>query len=206
MDELQIQQYVNEINSYLPQSPFVVDMIDKALTLATTKTPNPEALSSKLKLASCLAEYASKTSTEGFYQYHLPLAALLCDINPADWKMLDTSTGSVSNVVMNLTKFVSTTWKNRWRQILAAQKENSDILAAYLFATILGAKEAYETICNMPEDEKVITNEVFSTANMLLMGTAYLEVVIRTSGIQFPAKVLPLLNELTTLMVTKFDF
>lgn len=184
---------VNEVLSKLPNNPFVIDVIGKAIDVAYEHTEDPEDFECKLAVAAKVADYAVKTSPVNFFKYHLIAAALLVTISPEDYASLDTASGTIKKTATQLTEILdSPSWSDKWALTSKMARGDIDDLAVLLIiltSIIEGLNERAEA------------RELEIPERYLLLGIAYLEVCLRKASFEITNDVYPIYNNFMALVL-----
>lgn len=192
IDERYLPQ-VNELMSKLPQNPFVVDIIGKAIEIgeANTKADYMEAL----KIATKVAEYISDKSSSTMYKYSIIAAVLLAGVEPEKYTAIDTASGTVREYTELFTAFVKNSgWKDAWMQLNKIAQKDMDLFYAALIVMIVNLEDI------------IAREEIDIAGKYVLAGIAYIEASLRKSAITVPNRMYPDYNHFMTLVMKKADF
>ena len=94
IDEQYVKQ-VNSIMSKLPQNPFIVDVVGKAIEISYKNRDISKEYSVVLELADKVAEYTTANSSTTSYKYALIAAILLAGVPSEEYEVIDTASGTV---------------------------------------------------------------------------------------------------------------
>ena len=186
-------QKVNSIMLNVPQSPFIVDVIGKAIELAYEHTP--ATFDEKLDTAIDVVSYVNQNSNPNFYKYNIIVAVLLMGVSTDAYTTLDTASGTVKEATEKLTAFVENKgWKDAWVKLNDIYKYDTDLFYVAMAKVVRNANE-------------LIAKETPTASDKyMLAGLGYLEVSLRKSAIEIPNNVYPVYNKFIALMVNKADF
>lgn len=186
-------QKVNSIMLNVPQSPFIVDVIGKAIELAYEHTP--ATFDEKLDTAIDVVTYVNQNSNPNFYKYNIIVAVLLMGVPTDAYTTLDTASGTVKEATEKLTAFVENKgWKDAWVKLNDIYKYDTDLFYVAMAIVVRNANE-------------LIAKETPTASDKyMLAGLGYLEVSLRKSAIEIPNNVYPVYNKFIALMVNKADF
>lgn len=186
-------QKVNSIMLNVPQSPFIVDVIGKAIELAYEHTP--ATFDEKLDTAIDVVSYVNQNSNPNFYKYNIIVAVLLMGVSADAYTTLDTASGTVKEATEKLTAFVENKgWKDAWVKLNDIYKYDTDLFYVAMAIVVRNANE-------------LIAKETPTASDKyMLAGLGYLEVSLRKSAIEIPNNVYPVYNKFIALMVNKADF
>ena len=194
IDEKYMKQ-VNSIMSKLPQNPFIIDVVGKAIEICAKYTPYTDNLDSVLELADATTEYVSKYSSATSYKYALIVAPLLVDIPYDKYEVIDTASGTVKEYVEAFSDLIlADGWKNTWIQLNNLVKKDPDLL--------------YPALYNMVQLLEIMTKQETLSINdkYQLAGMAYIEVSLRKSAITIPNRQYELYNKFMGLIMKKAQF
>lgn len=187
----QYAQKINELLSHVPNNPYVIDVIGKAVEISYLYPGFAE----KLDIAIEAAKFASKVSEPLYYAIYLVQAPLVACINPAEYASLDTASGTLTSAASIITQFLTTTsFKERWNIMFKTAKDSPNLLAIILM--------------HMNQDlEQLLAKETKTAEDMVLItGLGYLECCLRKSEINITNAVYPYKNTFMNLVLKKADF
>lgn len=193
------QPKINSIMAEVPQSPFVIDILGRAVDICyETYKDNLDKFGDLLDLAIETAKFLSEGKSEAsqtLFKYHLVAACLLVGVPADKYTTLDTASGTVKDATTLLTGIIfNNGWKQTWLTVNEIVKYDMDLL----YPVLIVLKDAAD---------KVASNENPTvTDKYILAGLAYLEVSLRTSNITVPNKMYPTYNKFMNIMMKKADF
>lgn len=197
IDEQYIKQ-VNSIMSKLPQNPFIVDVVGKAIEISYKNRDISKDYSVVLDLANKVAEYTTANSSSTSYKYALIAAILLAGVPSEEYEVIDTASGTVKDYVEAFTAFAfADGYKKAWLELNNLIKKDSDLL----YLALLVMVNNIETILKLENEEGPTTKDKYDLAGM-----AYIEVSLRKSAITIPNRQYDLYNKFMSLVMKKIDF
>lgn len=187
---------VNSILSKLPQTPFVVDVVGKAIQISCDENKNNEKFLSRLLfVADKVAKYTGECSSPVSYKYALIASILLAGIPQDKYAVIDTTSNTVSTAVKLITDFIYTdSFKEKWIILNQIAKHDSDLL--------------YVVFCYInAEIENILAQDGIGLMDrVILTGYAYIEVSLRKSAITVPNRQYTEYNHFMSLMMKKVNF
>ena len=197
IDEQYVKQ-VNSIMSKLPQNPFIVDVVGKAIEISYKNRDISKDYSVVLDLADKVAEYTTANSSTTSYKYALIAAILLAGVPSEEYEVIDTASGTVKDYVEAFTAFAfADGYKKAWLELNNLIKKDSDLL----YLALLVMVNNIETILKLENEEGPTTKDKYDLAGM-----AYIEVSLRKSAITIPNRQYDLYNKFMSLVMKKIDF
>ena len=197
IDEQYVKQ-VNSIMSKLPQNPFIVDVVGKAIEISYKNRDIGKDYSVVLELADKVAEYTTANSSSTSYKYALIAAILLAGVPSEEYDVIDTASGTVKEYVEAFTAFAfADGYKKTWLELNNLIKKDSDLLYLALLVMI----NNIEVILKLEDEEGPTTKDKYDLAGM-----AYIEVSLRKSAITIPNRQYDLYNKFMSLVMKKIDF
>ena len=197
IDEQYIKQ-VNSIMSKLPQNPFIVDVVGKAIEISYKNRDVNKEYSVVLELADKVAEYTTANSSTTSYKYALIAAILLAGVPSEEYEVIDTASGTVKDYVEAFTAFAfADGYKKTWLELNNLVKKDSDLL----YLALLVMVNNIEVILKLENEEGPTTKDKYDLAGM-----AYIEVSLRKSAITIPNRQYDLYNKFMALVMKKIDF
>ena len=197
IDEQYIKQ-VNSIMSKLPQNPFIVDVVGKAIEISFKNRDVNKDYSVVLELADKVAEYTTANSSTTSYKYALIAAILLAGVPSEEYEIIDTASGTVKDYVEAFTAFAfADGYKKTWLELNNLIKKDSDLL----YLALLVMVNNIEIILKLENEEGPTTKDKYDLAGM-----AYIEVSLRKSAITVPNRQYDLYNKFMSLVMKKIDF
>lgn len=197
IDEQYIKQ-VNSIMSKLPQNPFIVDVVGKAIEISYKNRDISKEYSVVLELADKVAEYTTANSSTTSYKYALIAAILLAGVPSEEYEVIDTASGTVKDYVEAFTAFAfADGYKKTWLELNNLIKKDSDLL----YLALLVMVNNIEIILKLENEEGPTTKDKYDLAGM-----AYIEVSLRKSAITIPNRQYDLYNKFMSLVMKKIDF
>ena len=197
IDEQYIKQ-VNSIMSKLPQNPFIVDVVGKAIEISYKNRDVNKEYSVVLELADKVAEYTTANSSTTSYKYSLIAAILLAGVPSEEYEVIDTASGTVKDYVEAFTAFAfADGYKKTWLELNNLIKKDSDLL----YLALLVMVNNIEIILKLENEEGPTTKDKYDLAGM-----AYIEVSLRKSAITIPNRQYDLYNKFMSLVMKKIDF
>ena len=197
IDEQYIKQ-VNSIMSKLPQNPFIVDVVGKAIEISYKNRDVDKEYSVVLELADKVAEYTTANSSTTSYKYALIAAILLAGVPSEEYEVIDTASGTVKDYVEAFTAFAfADGYKKTWLELNNLIKKDSDLL----YLALLVMVNNIEIILKLENEEGPTTKDKYDLAGM-----AYIEVSLRKSAITVPNRQYDLYNKFMSLVMKKIDF
>lgn len=194
----QYTKLVNSIMSKLPQNPFIVDVIGKAIEISYANRNVEKDYSVILELADKMASYVTANSSSTSYKYSLIAAILLAGVPYEAYEVIDTASGTVKDYVEAFTKFAfAKGYKNTWIELNNLIKKDSDLM----YGALLVMVHNIEVILSSESSEAPTTADKYDLA-----GLAYIEVSLRKSAITIPNRQYELYNKFMGLMMKKADF
>lgn len=197
IDEQYVKQ-VNSIMSKLPQNPFIVDVVGKAIEISYKNRDIDKDYSVVLGLADKVAEYTTANSSTTSYKYALIAAILLAGVPSEEYDVIDTASGTVKEYVEAFTAFAfADGYKKTWLELNNLIKKDSDLL----YLALLVMVNNIEVILKFESEEGPTTKDKYDLAGM-----AYIEVSLRKSAITIPNRQYELYNKFMSLVMKKIDF
>lgn len=197
IDEQYVKQ-VNSIMSKLPQNPFIVDVVGKAIEISYKNRDVDKDYSVVLELADKVAEYTTANSSSTSYKYALIAAILLAGVPSEEYDVIDTASGTVKEYVEAFTAFAfADGYKKTWLELNNLIKKDSDLL----YLALLVMVNNIEVILKLENEEGPTTKDKYDLAGM-----AYIEVSLRKSAITIPNRQYDLYNKFMSLVMKKIDF
>ena len=197
IDEQYVKQ-VNSIMSKLPQNPFIVDVVGKAIEISYKNRDINKEYSVVLELADKVAEYTTANSSTTSYKYALIAAILLAGVPSEEYEVIDTASGTVKDYVEAFTAFAfADGYKKTWLELNNLIKKDSDLLYLVLLVMV----NNIEVILKLENEEGPTTKDKYDLAGM-----AYIEVSLRKSAITIPNRQYDLYNKFMSLVMKKIDF
>ena len=197
IDEQYVKQ-VNSIMSKLPQNPFIVDVVGKAIEISYKNRDISKEYSVVLELADKVAEYTTANSSTTSYKYALIAAILLAGVPSEEYEVIDTASGTVKDYVEAFTAFAfADGYKKTWLELNSLVKKDSDLL----YLALLVMVNNIEIILKLENEEGPTTKDKYDLAGM-----AYIEVSLRKSAITIPNRQYDLYNKFMSLVMKKIDF
>ena len=197
IDEQYVKQ-VNSIMSKLPQNPFIVDVVGKAIEISYKNRDISKDYSVVLELADKVAEYTTANSSTTSYKYALIAAILLAGVPSEEYEVIDTASGTVKDYVEAFTAFAfADGYKKTWLELNNLIKKDSDLL----YLALLVMVSNIEIILKLENEEGPTTKDKYDLAGM-----AYIEVSLRKSAITIPNRQYDLYNKFMSLVMRKIDF
>lgn len=197
IDEQYVKQ-VNSIMSKLPQNPFIVDVVGKAIEISYKNRDINKEYSVVLELADKVAEYTTANSSTTSYKYALIAAILLAGVPSEEYEVIDTASGTVKDYVEAFTAFAfADGYKKTWLELNNLIKKDSDLL----YLALLVMVNNIEVILKLENEEGPTTKDKYDLAGM-----AYIEVSLRKSAITVPNRQYDLYNKFMSLVMKKIDF
>lgn len=197
IDEQYVKQ-VNSIMSKLPQNPFIVDVVGKAIEISYKNRDIDKDYSVILGLADKVAEYTTANSSTTSYKYALIAAILLAGVPSEEYEVIDTASGTVKDYVEAFTAFAfADGYKKTWLELNNLIKKDSDLL----YLALLVMVNNIEVILKFENEEGPTTKDKYDLAGM-----AYIEVSLRKSAITIPNRQYDLYNKFMSLVMKKIDF
>lgn len=197
IDEQYVKQ-VNSIMSKLPQNPFIVDVVGKAIEISYKNRDIGKDYSVVLELADKVAEYTTANSSTTSYKYALIAAILLAGVPSEEYDVIDTASGTVKDYVEAFTAFAfADGYKKTWLELNNLIKKDSDLL----YLALLVMVNNIEVILKLEDEEGPTTKDKYDLAGM-----AYIEVSLRKSAITIPNRQYELYNKFMSLVMKKIDF
>ena len=195
------EQYVKQVNSImskLPQNPFIVDVVGKAIEISYKNRDINKEYSVVLELADKVAEYTTANSSTTSYKYALIAAILLAGVPSEEYEVIDTASGTVKDYVEAFTAFAfADGYKKTWLEFNNLVKKDSDLL----YLALLVMVNNIEIILKHENEEGPTTKDKYDLAGM-----AYIEVSLRKSAITIPNRQYDLYNKFMSLVMKKIDF
>lgn len=197
IDEQYVKQ-VNSIMSKLPQNPFIVDVVGKAIEISFKNRDVNKDYSVVLELADKVAEYTTANSSTTSYKYALIAAILLAGVPSEEYEVIDTASGTVKDYVEAFTAFAfADGYKKTWLELNNLVKKDSDLL----YLALLVMVNNIEIILKLENEDGPTTKDKYDLAGM-----AYIEVSLRKSAITIPNRQYDLYNKFMSLVMKKIDF
>lgn len=133
----QYTKQVNSIMSKLPQNPFIVDVVGKAIEISYAHRDVNKEYGMILDLAGKMTEYVTANSSATSYKYSLIAAILLAGVPYEAYEVIDTASGTVKDYVEAFSKFAfAHGYKNTWIELNNLVKKDSDLLYAALLVMV----------------------------------------------------------------------
>ena len=197
IDEQYVKQ-VNSIMSKLPQNPFIVDVVGKAIEISYKNRDINKEYSVVLELADKVAEYTTANSSTTSYKDALIAAILLAGVPSEEYEVIDTASGTVKDYVEAFTAFAfADGYKKTWLELNNLIKKDSDLL----YLALLVMVNNIEIILKLENEDGPTTKDKYDLAGM-----AYIEVSLRKSAITIPNRQYDLYNKFMSLVMKKIDF
>ena len=197
IDEQYVKQ-VNSIMSKLPQNPFIVDVVGKAIEISYKNRDVNKDYSVVLELADKVTEYTTANSSTTSYKYALIAAILLAGVPSEEYEVIDTASGTVKDYVEAFTAFAfADGYKKTWLELNNLVKRDSDLL----YLALLVMVNNIEIILKLENEDGPTTKDKYDLAGM-----AYIEVSLRKSAITIPNRQYDLYNKFMSLVMKKIDF
>lgn len=193
----ELQPAVNTLLSTVPQTPFVIDLVGRAVELCYKYSPDN--FNVLIDIATKTANFLTdgKEVVQTLYKYHIVAAVLLVEVPTAKFETLDTVSGTLKEATNLLKGLVfNNSWKSAWMTFNEIVKFDTDLIYPSLEFLIHCAQEA------MSEEDGRETLEKKS----ILTGLAYVEASIRTANIQIPNKIYPTYNKFMSIMMKQATF
>lgn len=195
------KQYVKQVNSImskLPQTPFIIDVIGKAIEISYKNRDVDKDYSMILNLTEKVAEYVTANSSSTSYKYSLIAAILLAGIPSSEYEVIDTASGTVKDYVEAFSAFAfADGYKKTWLELNNLIKKDSDLLYLALLVMI----NNIEVILTCESEEGPTTKDKYDLAGM-----AYIEVSMRKSQITVPNRQYEAYNKFMGLLMKKAEF
>lgn len=189
---------VNSIMSKLPQNPFIVDVVGKAIEISYKNRDLEKDYSVILELADKATEYVSKNSTPTSYKYSIIAAILLAGVPYIEYEVIDTASGTVRDYVEVFSRFAfADGYRNTWVELNNLIKKDSDLL----YIALLVMVNNIEVILKSEGEEGPTTQDKYDLAGM-----AYIEVSMRKSAITVPNRQYELYNKFMSLLMKTAQF
>lgn len=189
---------VNSIMSKLPQNPFIIDIIGKAIEISYTNRDLSKDFSVVLDLTDKAVEYVTTNSSATSYKYSLIAAVLLAGVPYECYEVIDTASGTVKDYVETFSKFVfADGYKQAWIELNNLIKKDADLV----YMALLVMVHNIETIIKSEDVEGASTKDKYDLAGM-----AYIEVSLRKSAITIPNRQYELYNRFMSLLMKKVQF
>lgn len=197
IDDVYVKQ-VNSIMSHLPQNPFIVDVIGKAIEISYANRDTSKNYGDILDLAAEAAAYVTANSSPTSYKYSLIASVLLAGVPYKKYEVIDTASGTVKDYVEAFSKFVfADGYKQTWIELNNLTKKDTDLLYLALLVMVHNT----EAILKSEATEGPSVKDKYDLAGM-----AYIEVSLRKSAITIPNRQYELYNKFMNLMMKKVQF
>ena len=184
--------------SKLPQTPFIIDVIGKAIEISYKNRNIDKDYSVVLDLAEKTADYVTANSSSTSYKYSLIAAILLAGVPYSEYEIIDTASGTVKDYVEAFTAFAfADGYKKTWIELNNLVKKDSDLL----YLALLVMVNNIEVILKFENEEGPTTKDKYDLAGM-----AYIEVSLRKSAITIPNRQYELYNKFMSLVMKKIEF
>ena len=176
IDEKYTKQ-VNSIMSKLPQNPFIIDVVGKAIEISYNFHRDDDKMEGILNNTIQIVDFVNDISTPTRYKYHIIAANLLVGVSEKEYEVIDTASGVVADSVKLVTAALNNTgFKDLWVQMNTISQRDMDLM--------------YVVLVNLTSLlECLISKEHLELADRyILAGLAYIEVSLRKSAITIPNK------------------
>lgn len=194
IDEKYTKQ-VNSIMSKLPQNPFVIDVVGKAIEISYNFHRDDDKMEGILNNTIQIVDFVNDISTPTRYKYHIIAANLLVGVPEKEYEVIDTASGVVADSVKLVTAALNNTgFKDLWVQMNTISQRDMDLM--------------YVVLGNLTSLlECLIAKEHLELADRyILAGLAYIEVSLRKSAITIPNKQYPVYNKFMSILMKNASF
>lgn len=179
----------DNIMANLPTSQFVVDLVGEAISAATSKFDEEEAIV-RLAVAHRMSQYAKETSQPLYFKTHLVIAPLIAGLEVSEIERFFTASGVLQKAIGPLGTFVTApTFKQKWKAIFELSSIDIDLMAAAFMFAKADVEKA------VAEDDKY-----------KIAGYGYLEVNMRQANIFINHTVRKFYNEFATIVLNKAEY
>lgn len=194
IDEKYTKQ-VNSIMSKLPQNPFIIDVVGKAIEISYNFHRDDDKMEGILNNTIQIVDFVNDISTPTRYKYHIIAANLLVGVPEKEYEVIDTASGVVADSVKLVTAALNNTgFKDLWVQMNTISQRDMDLM--------------YVVLVNLTSLlECLISKEHLELADRyILAGLAYIEVSLRKSAITIPNKQYPVYNKFMSILMKNASF
>ena len=194
IDEKYTKQ-VNSIMSKLPQNPFIIDVVGKAIEISYNFHRDDDKMEGILNNTIQIVDFVNDISTPTRYKYHIIAANLLVGAPEKEYEVIDTASGVVADSVKLVTAALNNTgFKDLWVQMNTISQRDMDLM--------------YVVLVNLTSLlECLISKEHLELADRyILAGLAYIEVSLRKSAITIPNKQYPVYNKFMSILMKNASF
>lgn len=194
IDEKYTKQ-VNSIMSKLPQNPFIIDVVGKAIEISYNFHRDDDKMEGILNNTIQIVDFVNDISTPTRYKYHIIAANLLVGVPEKEYEVIDTASGVVADSVKLVTAALNNTgFKDLWVQMNTISQRDMDLM--------------YVVLGNLTSLlECLIAKEHLELADRyILAGLAYIEVSLRKSAITIPNKQYPVYNKFMSILMKNASF
>ena len=194
IDEKYTKQ-VNSIMSKLPQNPFIIDVVGKAIEISYNFHRDDDKMEGILNNTIKIVDFVNDISTPTRYKYHIIAANLLVGVPEKEYEVIDTASGVVAGSVKLVTTALNNTgFKDLWVQMNTISQRDMDLM--------------YVVLVNLTSLlECLISKEHLELADSyILAGFAYIEVSLRKSAITIPNKQYPVYNKFMSILMKNASF
>lgn len=194
IDEKYTKQ-VNSIMSKLPQNPFIIDVVGKAIEISYNFHKEDEKMEGILNNTIQIVDFVNDISTPTRYKYHIIAANLLAGVPEKEYEVIDTASGVVADSVKLVTAALNNTgFKDLWVQMNTISQRDMDLM--------------YVVLVNLTSLlECLVTKEHLELADRyILAGLAYIEVSLRKSAITIPNKQYSVYNKFMSILMKNASF
>ena len=194
IDEKYTKQ-VNSIMSKLPQNPFIIDVVGKAIEISYNFHRDDDKMEGILNNTIQIVDFVNDISTPTRYKYHIIAANLLVGVPEKEYEVIDTASGVVADSVKLVTTALNNTgFKDLWVQMNTISQRDMDLM--------------YVVLVNLTSLlECLISKEHLELADRyILAGLAYIEVSLRKSAITIPNKQYPVYNKFMSILMKNASF
>ena len=194
IDERYTKQ-VNSIMSKLPQNPFIVDVVGKAIEVSYNFHKEDNKMEVILSNTIQVVDFVNEISTPTRYKYHIIASSLLAGVPEENYAVIDTASGTVTDAVKLVTTAVyNSGFKDLWVQMNTIAKKDMDLMYVVL-VYLTGLLEF------------TVAKEHLELADRyILAGLAYIEVSLRKSAITIPNKQYPVYNKFMSILMKNASF
>jgi len=194
----QYTKQVNSIMSKLPQTPFIIDVVGKAIEISYKNRDVDKEYGVILDLTDKVVDYVNANSSTTSYKYSLIAAVLLAGVPYTEYEVIDTASGTIKDYVETFSAFAfADGYKNTWLELNNLVKKDSDLLYLALLVMI----NNIEAILKSEGEEGPSTRDKYDLAGM-----AYIEVSLRKSAITIPNRQYEAYNKFMGLIMKKAEF
>ena len=194
IDEKYTKQ-VNSIMSKLPQNPFIIDVVGKAIEISYNFHRDDDKMEGILNNTIKIVDFVNDISTPTRDKYHIIAANLLVGVPEKEYEVIDTASGVVADSVKLVTAALNNTgFKDLWVQMNTISQRDMDLM--------------YVVLVNLTSLlECLISKEHLELADRyILAGLAYIEVSLRKSAITIPNKQYPVYNKFMSILMKNASF